>query len=84
VKYDQRTGVLTWCLSKKNSFGRNIHSFRSPYNQNRILLKKIYLLGSSLLNDQSKQELDKIAKILDSNKGIEFEIMGHAAALPVP
>jgi hypothetical protein len=31
----------------------------------------------SKLNYQSKQELNKIAAILDANKAIEFEIIGH-------
>jgi hypothetical protein len=33
-------------------------------------------MGSSKLNYQSKQELNKIAA-LDANKAIEFEIIGH-------
>jgi hypothetical protein len=34
-------------------------------------------MGSSKLNYQSKQELNKIAAIFDANKAIEFEIIGH-------
>jgi hypothetical protein len=33
-------------------------------------------MGSSKLNS-IKQELNKIAAILDANKAIEFEIIGH-------
>jgi outer membrane protein OmpA-like peptidoglycan-associated protein len=72
-------------LVQKNSFGEGIYnSFQDHHTiGDRIYLEKIYFpLGSSLLNDQSKQELDKIAKILDSNKGIEFEIIGHVCCTP--
>lgn len=72
-------------LVQKNSFGKGIYnSFQDKHVVgDRIYLEKIYFpLGSSKLNYQSKQELDKIAKILDSNKGIEFEIIGHVCCTP--
>jgi hypothetical protein len=46
------------------------------------LLRKIYFNGKQL-NYQSKQELNKIAAILDANKAIEFEIIGHVCCTPV-
>ncbi|MDX6190405.1 OmpA family protein [Flavobacterium sp. Fl-318] len=70
---------------KKNSFGKGIHtSFK-----NRLKVgDKIYLdnilfdLGSSKLTNNSKKELDKIAKILEQKKTLEFEIRGHVCCTP--
>jgi outer membrane protein OmpA-like peptidoglycan-associated protein len=72
-------------LVNKNSFGKQIYnSFQEQHTVgDRIYLEKIYFpLGSSLLNYQSRKELDKIAKILNANKNIEFEIIGHVCCTP--
>lgn len=72
-------------LIRKNSFGKGIYnSFQDqPKIGDRIYLEKIYFaFGSSILNSQSKEELDKIAKILDINREIEFEIIGHVCCTP--
>ena len=72
-------------LVKKNSFKQGIYnSFQDKHAiGDRIYLEKIYFsMGSSKLNYQSKQELNKIAAILDANKAIEFEIIGHICCTP--
>ncbi|WP_016990336.1 OmpA family protein [Flavobacterium sp. ACAM 123] len=72
-------------LVRKNSFGAGIYnSFQDQHTAgDRIYLEKIYFpFGSSTLNSQSRQELDKIAKILNSNKNLEFEIIGHVCCTP--
>jgi outer membrane protein OmpA-like peptidoglycan-associated protein len=71
-------------LVKKNSFKQVYNSFQDKHAiGDRIYLEKIYFsMGSSKLNYQSKQELNKIAAILDANKAIEFEIIGHVCCTP--
>jgi outer membrane protein OmpA-like peptidoglycan-associated protein len=72
-------------IVKKNSFGKGIYnSFQDKHVVgDRIYLEKIYFaLGSSKLNNQSKHELDKIAKILNLNREIEFKIIGHVCCTP--
>lgn len=72
-------------LVSKNNLGKETYNSFSEQHRvgDRIYLEKIYFpLGSSLLNYQSKKELDKIAKILNAHKSIEFEIIGHVCCTP--
>ncbi|MFB0910192.1 MAG: OmpA family protein [Flavobacterium sp.] len=73
-------------LVKKNSFKQGVYSsFKDKHAPgDRVYLEKIYFsIGSSKLNYQSRQELNKIAAILDANKAIEFEIIGHVCCTPI-
>lgn len=72
-------------LVKKNSFGNSIYnSFQDDHKVgDRIYLEKIlFPLGSSKLTEQSKQELDKIVTLLQTQKSLEFEIKGHVCCTP--
>ena len=72
-------------IVRKNSFGKGIYnSFQDKHSVgDRIYLENIFFpLGSSKLNLKSRQELDKIALLLQKNKGIEFEIKGHVCCTP--
>jgi outer membrane protein OmpA-like peptidoglycan-associated protein len=70
---------------KRNSFGKGIHN---SFKDNLKVGDKIYLtnilfdLGSSKLTQNSKNELDKIAGILQNKKNIQFEIKGHVCCTP--
>lgn len=49
----------------------------------RIFLQNIFFeRGSSKLTTKSKQELDKVAKLLHKYKNLEFEIQGHVCCTP--
>ena len=39
-------------------------------------------MGKSTLTPKSKQELDKIALLLQKNMGLQFEIRGHVCCTP--
>ncbi|HJR99833.1 MAG TPA: OmpA family protein [Flavobacterium sp.] len=72
-------------LVKKNSFGKGIYTSFQDHHEvgDRIYLENIFFnLGSSNLTLASQKELDKIALILQSKKGIEFEIRGHVCCTP--
>ncbi len=72
-------------LVKKNSFGKRIfNSFQENHEVgDRIFLETIFFeLGSSNLTTASKKELDRIAGILQRNKRVEFEILGHVCCTP--
>lgn len=76
---------VDFLIVKKNSFGKGIYnSFQDKHEVgDRIYLENIYFeLGSSVLTLSSKIELDRIAGILQKNKGIEFEIRGHVCCTP--
>ncbi|MFV5697032.1 OmpA family protein [Flavobacterium sp. ZT3R17] len=69
----------------KNSFGNGIYnSFQDKHKVgDRIYLENIFFaLGSSALPLASKNELDKIAVILQKNQKLEFEIRGHVCCTP--
>ena len=72
-------------IVKKNSFGKGIYnSFQNNHKVgDRVYLDNIlFALGSSKLTVQSKLELDKIYKILQKQKNIQFEIRGHVCCTP--
>lgn len=72
-------------IVKKNSFGKGIYNSLQEHHEvgDRIYLENIFFeLGSSNLTQSSQKELDKIAGILQKNKGIEFEIRGHVCCTP--
>jgi outer membrane protein OmpA-like peptidoglycan-associated protein len=72
-------------IVKKNSFRNGIYnSFQDDHKVgDRIYLEKIlFPLGSSKLTEKSKQELDKIAAVLQTRKSLEFEIKGHVCCTP--
>lgn len=72
-------------IVEQNSFGEGIfNSFQDNHAVgDRIYLKNIFFpIGSSKLNFKSKQELDKIAVLLQEHKTIEFEIRGHVCCTP--
>ena len=72
-------------IVKKNSFGKGIYnSFQDNHKVgDRVYLETIlFPLGSSKLTEQSKVELDKISKILQKQKNIQFEIKGHVCCTP--
>jgi outer membrane protein OmpA-like peptidoglycan-associated protein len=67
-------------LVKKNSFGKGIYkSFQGKHSiGDRIYLEHILFdMGKSTLSQKSKQELDKIAVLLQKNSSLQFEIRGH-------
>ena len=72
-------------LVPRNSYGKGIYnSFQDEHKiGDRIYLEKIlFSIGSSKLTAASKIELDKIVKILDKQKNLEFEIKGHVCCTP--
>ena len=72
-------------IVKKNSFGKGIYtSFQDNHEVgDRIYLENIFFdLGSSNLTLSSQKELDKIVLILQKNKEIQFEILGHVCCTP--
>ncbi|MES2240770.1 MAG: OmpA family protein [Bacteroidota bacterium] len=72
-------------IVKKNSFGKGIYTSFQDHHEvgDRIYLENIFFdLGSSNLTLSSRKELDKIAAILQKNKGLEFEIRGHVCCTP--
>ncbi|MGO4772559.1 OmpA family protein [Flavobacterium sp. W22_SRS_FK3] len=70
---------------KKNSYGKGV---RNSLQDDLKVGDKIYLenilfdIGSSKLTLASKNELDKIALILQNKKTIQFEIRGHVCCTP--
>jgi outer membrane protein OmpA-like peptidoglycan-associated protein len=79
---NRRVDIL---IVRKNSFGKGIYnSFQDKHEiGDRIFLENIlFNIGSSQLTESSKRELDKIVKILDKNKTIEFLIIGHVCCTP--
>jgi outer membrane protein OmpA-like peptidoglycan-associated protein len=72
-------------LVRKNSFGKGIYnSFQEKHKVgDRIYLEHILFdMGKSTLTPKSKQELDKIALILQKNTSLQFEIRGHVCCTP--
>ncbi|MFV8268999.1 OmpA family protein [Flavobacterium sp. GT2N3] len=72
-------------LVKKNSFGKGIYnSFQDNHKVgDRVYLDAIFFhLGSSKLTEQSKLELDKISRILQKQKNVQFNIKGHVCCTP--
>ena len=72
-------------IIKKNSFGKGIYNSFQDHHEvgDRIYLENIFFeLGSSNLTQSYQKELDRIAEILQKNKGIEFEIRGHVCCTP--
>lgn len=70
---------------KKNSFGKGVYNSFQDHHEvgDRIFLENIFFeLGSSILTVGSQKELNRIAKILQENKGVEFEIRGHVCCTP--
>ena len=79
---NRRVDIL---IVRKNSFGEGIYnSFQDKHEVgDRIFLENIlFNLGSSVLTAASKRELDRIAILLNQNKNIEFEIIGHVCCTP--
>ena len=79
---NRRVDIL---IVRKNSFGKGIYnSFQDQHEVgDRIFLENIlFNLGSSQLTESSQRELDRIVKILEKNKNIEFEIIGHVCCTP--
>ena len=72
-------------LVKKNSFGKGIYN---SFQDNHKVGDRVYLdailfhLGSSKLTEQSKLELDKISRILQKQKNVQFNIKGHVCCTP--
>lgn len=70
---------------KRNSFGKGICT---SLKDNLKVGDKVYLntilfdIGSSKLTLNSKHELDKIAKILQDKRSLQFEIRGHVCCTP--
>lgn len=66
----------------------NIPGFYKTIQKNHIVGDRIYLenilfeRGSSKLTYKSKQELDRIAKLLYKYKNLKFEIQGHVCCTP--
>lgn len=72
-------------IVKKNSFGKGIYNSLQDNHKvgDRVSLYNIlFPLGSSKLTVQSKLELDKISKILQKQKNLQFEIKGHVCCTP--
>ena len=72
-------------IVKKNSFGKGIYNSFQDHHKvgDRVYLVNIlFPMGSSKLTEQSKLELDKISKILQQQKNLEFEIKGHVCCTP--
>lgn len=79
---NRRVDIL---IVRKNSFGKGIYnSFQDNHEVgDRIFLENIlFNLGSSVLTESSQRELDRIVKLLEKNKNIEFEIIGHVCCTP--
>ena len=79
---NRRVDIL---IVRKNSFGKGIYnSFQDKHEVgDRIFLENIlFNLGSSVLTPASRRELDRIAILLNKNKNIEFEIIGHVCCTP--
>lgn len=67
-------------LVKKNSFGKGIYNSLQEKHSigDRIYLERILFdMGKSSLSAKTKQELDKIAILLQKNSKLQFEIRGH-------
>ncbi|MFT7334492.1 MAG: outer membrane protein OmpA-like peptidoglycan-associated protein [Porticoccaceae bacterium] len=67
-------------IERKNSFGKGIYtSFQNSHIVGDLIyLKKVFFpFGSSALSKYAKEELDRVAIILQNNKNLEFEIRGH-------
>ncbi|MFV7236163.1 OmpA family protein [Flavobacterium sp. ZB4R12] len=72
-------------IVKKNSFGKGIYnSFQEKHKVgDRVYLENIlFVMGSSKLTEQSKQELDKTVMVLQKNQTLQFEIRGHVCCTP--
>lgn len=72
-------------IVKKTSFGNGIYnSFQEKHKVgDRIYLENVlFSLGSSVLTEQSKKELDMIVLLLQEQKTLEFEIRGHVCCTP--
>jgi outer membrane protein OmpA-like peptidoglycan-associated protein len=72
-------------IVKKNTYGKGIYnSFQDKHSVgDRVYFEKIYFnLGSSVLNTQSKRELDEIVAALQKNQNLKFEIRGHVCCTP--
>lgn len=79
---NRRVDIL---IVRKNSFSKGIYnSFQDNHEiGDRIFLENILFdLGSSNLTESSQRELDRIVKLLEKNKNIEFEIIGHVCCTP--
>ena len=65
-----------------------IPGFYNTIQKNHIVGDHVYLdnvlfeRGSSKLTFKSKNELDKIAKLLHKYKNLQFEIQGHVCCTP--
>ncbi|MFV8341535.1 OmpA family protein [Flavobacterium sp. XS2P39] len=72
-------------IVRKNSFGNGIYnSFQENHKVgDRVYLENIlFVMGSSKLTEQSKQELDKTIMVLQKNQTLQFEIRGHVCCTP--
>lgn len=72
-------------IVRKNSFGKGIYnSFQDNHKVgDRVYLENIlFVMGSSKLTEQSKQELDKTIMVLQKNQTLQFEIRGHVCCTP--
>lgn len=72
-------------IVRKNSFGNGIYnSFQENHKVgDRVYLENIlFVMGSSKLTNQSKQELDKTIMVLQKNQTLQFEIRGHVCCTP--
>jgi outer membrane protein OmpA-like peptidoglycan-associated protein len=70
---------------KRNSFGKEVqNSFKDNLKVgDKIALHNILFdIGSAKLTYRSKNELDKIATVLQNKKNIQFEIRGHVCCTP--
>lgn len=70
---------------KRNSFGKEVqNSFKDNLKVgDKIALHNILFdIGSAKLTHHSKNELDKIATLLQNKKNIQFEIRGHVCCTP--
>lgn len=79
---NRRVDIL---IVRKNSFGKGIYNSLQNHHEvgDRIFLENIlFNLGSSNLTKSSQRELDKIVTLLEKNKNIEFEIIGHVCCTP--
>ena len=79
---NRRVDIL---VVSKNSFGKGIYnSFQDKHEVgDRIFFENIlFNIGSSVLTASSRKELDRVATLLNKNKTIEFEIIGHVCCTP--
>lgn len=79
---NRRVDIL---IVRKNSFGNGMYNSLQDQHEvgDRILLENIHFkIGSSKLTEAAKKELDRIAILLQKNKEIEFEILGHVCCTP--